>query len=60
MKTNIRMSEHLMRQLSGKLPVLQSRLTRRGNLSMKIPLGKEKVPNYYRDVIAIFHFDAES
>lgn len=41
MKTNARMGEHLMRQSSGEL-VLQSRLTKRRNLSVKVPLGKEK------------------
>jgi len=59
MKTNIRMSEHLMRQSSGELPVLWSQLTKHGNLSVKISLRKEKMLNYYHDVIAL-SFNAES
>lgn len=52
MKTNIRMSEHLMRQSSGELPVLQSQLIKHNNVSVKISSGE--VLNYYCKIILIF------
>lgn len=63
MKTNIRMSGRLMLQSTDKLPVLQSRLTERGNLSVKISSeesekgkGGDRELYYYCKAASIPHF----